>query len=278
MTLVAIASSKGGVGKTTSAVSLASGLAQLYPVLLVDGDAQGHVALSYGLPVRSGLYDWLVTGLPLDDCTLSGRPAQLTILPGDSLTKTVERLYGTEQRFGELVKRLQSLTGDLAPVPPERSVGFVVVDTAAGGLFQEAALAAADQVVIPFEAETLSLDGVYATLELVRQLGPDADLWLLPVAFDRRLKEHRECLGSLVNEFGSAYGLGPIDDLYAARYIVPARSAVKECPALGKTIYEHTARGLDEVRVAYHLLIGRVLKAAGKDVEIEEEIVHGNNN
>jgi len=187
-------------------VSLASGLAQLYPVLLVDGDPQGHCSLSYGLPVRAGLYDWLVTGLPLDDCTLGGRPADLTILPGDSLTKTVERLYGTEQRFGELVKRLKSLA---------LAADFVCVDTAAGGLFQEAALAAADQIVVPFECETLSLDGVYATLELVRQLGPEADVWLLPVAFDRRLKEHRECLASLVNEFGSAYGLGPIDDLYA---------------------------------------------------------------
>lgn len=52
---------------------------------------------------------------------------------------------------------------------------------------------------------------------------------------------------------------------------------MKECPALGRTIWEHNARGIDDVRVAYHLLIGRVLRAAGIG-ETEEEIINGNNN
>lgn len=263
MTIVTIASNKGGAAKTTTAVSLAAGLANLENVLLIDGDPQGHVALSFGLPVRSGLFDWTVRELPLVDCTLTGRPSKLAILPGDSLTKTVERLHGESTEFDRLVARMRSL-----PHP------FAVVDTAAGGLFQEAALAAADQVVIPFRAEALGIDSMFQTMELIRQIAPKARLTLLPTAFDMRLKEQRENLAMVVNEFGPEYGL----DRDWGGYVIRVRTAVAEATSYGKTIWEYGGSGIKDVRVGYTRLIGRVLALAGREIVEEGQVTNGTGN
>lgn len=262
MTIITIASSKGGVGKTTTAVSLASALANLDKVLLVDGDPQSHVTLSFGLPVRSGLFDWLVRELPLNDCTLAGRPGALTILPGDSLTKTVERLFGDSTEFARLVERLRGLR---AP--------YTVIDTAAGGLFQEAALAAADQVVIPFRAEAMGLDSMFQTLELIRQLAPTARVTLLPTAFDTRLSEQRDNLTMVKNEYGAAYGLG--DDWN--EYVIRQRTAVAEAVSYGKTIWEYNSEGIKEARRGYAVLVARVLALAARGME-ESKVANGTGN
>lgn len=262
MTIITVTNNKGGVAKTTTSVSLAAGLANAERALLIDGDPQGHVALSFGLPVRSGLFDWTVRGLPLRDCTLSGRPEGLTILPGDSLTKTVERLHGDSTEFDRLVARLRGL-----PHP------YVVIDTAAGGLFQEAALAASDQVIIPFRAETLGIDSMFQTRELIRQVAPTAQVTMLPTAFDMRLAEQRENLQMVVNEFGPTYGLDRDWD----SYVIRNRVAVAQCTSYGQTIWEYNGggQGIKDVRRGYSVLIGRVMALAGRVAE-EGKVLNGN--
>lgn len=263
MTIVTVASNKGGAGKTTTAVSLASALANNYKTLIIDGDAQAHVTLFYGLPVRSGLFDWTVRGMPLRDCTLTGRPAGLTILPGDSLTKTVERLYGTEEEFRALVEKLRQL-----PHP------YVVIDTAAGGVFQEAAMAASDQVVVPFRAEVAGIDSMFQTMELLRQLAPRAAVTLLPTAFDIRLSEQRENLQRVINEYGPAYGL----DADWNEYVVRARMVVAQAVGYGKTIWEHSGSGILEVRRAYSVLLNRVLALTERESVSESKVSNGTTN
>lgn len=260
-TKIAVASNKGGAGKTTTSASLAAGLANHKGVLLVDGDPQGHISLSFGLPVRSGLYDWLVLDLPLADCTLTGRPHNLKILPGDSLTKAVERLFGVEDEFVRLVAKLRAL-----PQP------YVIFDTAAGGLFQEAALAAADQVIVPFRCETLGIDSMFQTLELIRQLAPGVPVTLLPTAFDVRLSEQKDNLQRVVNEFGPEYGLDRDWDAYVIRN----RTAVAQAVSFGKTIFEYNAEGIKDVRRGYSVLVNRVMALAAR--EKEGKVLNGSSN
>jgi chromosome partitioning protein len=253
MTIITVTSSKGGVGKTTTSVSLAAGLANLHECLLLDADSQGHVALAFGLPVRGGLADWLLNDLPAFDCTLTGRPAELTILPGDSTTKHVERVYAAEGRFAELVARLGLLDAEYP---------YVVVDTSSRGILQECAIAAADVLVVPFEPETFGIDGLHGTLAIVAQLNPDAPTVLLPTLVDRRIRVHQETIAELLSEFGVERMGQP----------VPARSAVKRAIAAGQTIWEHNDSGIVDARVAYAQLIDRVMALASKQVLATEGV------
>jgi chromosome partitioning protein len=246
MPVITVASSKGGVGKTTTAVTVASALATLHSTILVDLDSQGQCSLFLGLDARSGVFDWLVGNQPLSNCLLHAA-GSLTLIPGNSRTKVADTFFrGESNGFELLIQRLRSL--------PAR---WTVLDTAPGGLLQEAALAAADLVIVPFEPETAGVDGVYGTLALVDKLARNASVTLVPVAFDKRLAEHKQSLAELLEEYGPAM----VADA------VPVRSAVKEAVAHGQSIWAYSHPRLGDVRVAYSKLVDRVRAKGGKSHE-----------
>ena len=253
MTIITVTSAKGGVAKTTTAISLAASLANLHETLLVDTDSQGQITLGFGLPVRGGLADWLLDDLPLHDCTLTGRPSKLTLLPGDSTTKTMERVYAAENRFDDVIDRFGAL-GDYG-------FEYIVIDTASKGLLQECAVACADLLVVPFEPEVYGVDGLHGTLAIVAQLNPHAPVILLPTLVDRRIRVHQETIAELIDEFGAdKIGLP-----------VPSRSAVKRAIAAGQTVWEYTdGPGIADVRIAYSQLLDRVM-ALARDREQEPQ-------
>jgi len=248
MPVIVVASVKGGVGKTTTAVALASGLANFANTFLVDLDSQGQVVLHYGLPMRSGVYHWLSGDLPINDCIYQGRPEGLYIVPGDTMTKALYNRFTGSAGAHQVAAMIRGLPMD-----------FVVVDTAAGGLLQEAALLAADQVVIPFRCEAASIDSLFATRELVKQLAPTAQVTLLPTGYDGRLREHKNSLLELAQSIRPAeYG---IEEMYAIRN----RIAVAEAIACGVTIWEYKSDGIKDVCTGYSYLLGHILQLAGYD-------------
>ncbi|MDY6877349.1 MAG: ParA family protein [Chloroflexota bacterium] len=226
MVVVAVANQKGGVGKTTTAVTLAHGLAlKNYGVLLVDLDPQGQCASHLGMEQEDGVFNLLVGRPVLRDVVRGTGRGNLWLLPGSKRTKTAETLMAIEGRG------VDTLGGVLETAINGSRLHFVVLDTApsAGGL-QENALFAADLLVVPAAVDYLSLEGVAELLKTLGAVGrvPPPVVRVLPTFYDGVTRESRVNLERLTGAFGER-ALKPIH-----------RAAVlRECPALGQTIFEH---------------------------------------
>jgi len=227
MVIVAVANQKGGVGKTTTACTLAHGLAlKNCNTLLVDLDPQGQCASHLGMDREDGVFGLLVNGPALRDVVRTTGRGNLWLLPGSKRTKTAESVMVMERRG----------VGTLAAILTERVNGdrlhYLVLDTApsAGGL-QENALFAADVLIVPSAVDHLSLEGVaeiLKTLKALRRSSPPL-VRILPTFFDEVTRESRTNLGRLREAFGEGVVMAPVH-----------RAAVlRECPAVGKTIFEH---------------------------------------
>lgn len=222
---IVISNSKGGVGKTTTAVSLGAGLAMRGErVLLVDLDTQGHVARALGITPVYSLYEVLDRGLPRHRAITPAR-ANLDLLAGGRLLartkKTIASLpYGAEHVLSEKL-------GD-----PE-IYDYVILDTAPSwDVLNVNALFYAQEVLLPISMEALAVYGMADFLEAiqgVRQYNRAVHLkYVLPTFFDGRVRKSGEILQQLVDHFQHMV-LPPV------RYNV----ALSECPAHGKTIFEY---------------------------------------
>lgn len=237
--IICVTSQKGGVGKTVSAVSIATGIVEFdtngyeYNPILVDLDPQGHAAIALGFDPSPALFLWYHSRGDQADWHQIGGCA---LVPGNSDTKRIDG----DRLSLEYFLRYWSDHGGYS---------HTVFDTAAHGPLQEAAIAVANVIVIPTRPEYLAVDGVNATLSLVEQLNPAARTIILPADVDCRLREHKENLRLL-------------EEAYPGRVAqtVPARSAVKEAVAAGATIWTHRNVALAPVRAGYRSLIREILE------------------
>jgi len=161
MKIIAIANQKGGVGKTTTAVTLAAGLARHHlRTLLVDLDPQGHVAVSFGLNKSDSLYRFLALTEPLADLVTPVRPG-LDLLCGDRSTEKVKHLI-TRMQFQDSVlrERLEDCGYDV-----------VLLDLAPSlDVLHRNGLYASDWTILPTRLEKLSVDGVKEVVILLAEL------------------------------------------------------------------------------------------------------------
>ena len=137
--VIAVFNHKGGTGKTTSAVTLAAGLAAAGKrTLLVDTDAQGNVAVSLGVKPKFSLYHVLVMGMPLKDAVAPTRPNLDTLCANETLAAAELYLAGRQNRDRVLASRLAAARS---------SYDYVVVDCSPSlSLLNQNALVFADAV------------------------------------------------------------------------------------------------------------------------------------
>jgi len=249
-TILTVANQKGGVGKTTTAATLAHALAaRRGSALLVDLDPQGQVAVSLGLPQSPGIFDWLVARRPPRLAMVpSGRPG-LALIPGDNQTAEAQVLLQLRAApANELLNALRSvLYNGSAP-------RFVIFDTSpsVGGL-QERALYAADLVIIPASTSYLAADAVAATMRTLdenrRKGWKGRLLGILPTFYDERNNDDRKVLADL-------------QDAYPDQCLSPIHRAVilAEAAAAGQTIWEYA--GHSRAAQEYARLLYTVLEAA----------------
>jgi chromosome partitioning protein len=226
MIIVTVANQKGGVGKTTTAVTLAHGLAlKNYRVLLVDLDPQGQCASHLGLDQEDGVFNLLVNAPPMRDVVRTTGRSGLWLLPGSKKTKTAETLMVIERRGVDTIHALldEWVNGD--------RLHYVILDTApsTGGL-QENALYTADLLLVPSAVDHLSLEGVAEILKTLKVLGRPSSpaVRILPTFYDEVTLESKANLSRLWQAFGTVL----FEPVHRA-------AALRECPPVGKTIFEH---------------------------------------
>lgn len=226
--VLAIFNHKGGTGKTTTAVSVAAGLALSGKrVLLVDTDAQGNVSVSLGASSERSLYHVLVMGLAIQQAVKPVRE-NLDLLPSNETLAAAELyLAGRQNRDRVLRERLYNAT---------LGYDYVVIDCSPSlSLMNQNALVFADSVLVPVACDYLSLVGVRQVIKTIKNVNSllhhPVQIWgVLPTFFDARANICHEAVSTLKEHFGD-------------RCLAPIRAAikVKEAPAQGQTIFEYAA-------------------------------------
>lgn len=256
MKIIAIVNQKGGVGKTTTAVTLAHGLARhSYRVLLVDLDAQGNVADALGLDKTDGLYQLLIGSAGSSAVVPSGR-RNLNLILGDKTTAEARTILAG--RIGR-EKSLRQALSDIG------GYDVAILDVAPGvDLLQVSAFVAATHVLIPVALDALAVVGAGDALGTIATL-KEHDMYgarflgVLPTFWERTTNESHEQLKLLVEQY-QKFVWPPI----------PQDVKAREAPAYGKTLWEHApgTRALDGVKVDGRLLGGyaRVLTRLEREV------------
>ena len=246
--IIVVANQKGGVGKTTTAISVASALAQQsVRVLLVDSDPQANCTSGVGVrlpPDHPSIYEVLSDGVPVEKVIEQTNIPNLWLLPSSI------DLAGAEIELVSALSREQQLRRALETTRDHFDI--VIVDCPPSlGLLTINALSAADGVLVPIQCEYYALEGLGAltrNAELIRQnLNPELKITGFALTmYDGRTKLSHEVANEVRRHFG--------DLVFQTR--IPRSVRLAEAPSYGQpiTVFDPSSRGA----IAYHRLASEV--------------------
>jgi chromosome partitioning protein len=260
---ICVINQKGGVGKTTTTVNIAYGLAEAgKSVLVIDFDPQGNVSKCFPITESKGdMHDILVDSANPNECLHKIKENLFVITSRETLVKAELIMAGESGREHLMIRKLAGL----------QDFDYILIDCAPSlGLLNQNAMLYCKEAFVPVSTDYLGLEGLKKMIATVNTMNDvfEHDLKItkvIPTLYDARLKTCKESLAKIQNEFYEA-----------ATNPIRTNSKLREAPKASKTIFEYakSSNGAKD----YKQLVGHVLHDEGEfsgEKEVKVDVQEG---
>jgi len=251
-----IANQKGGVGKTTTTVNLAAGLARVgQRVLVVDLDPQGNATMGSGIDKRSmalSVYDVLLETAAVSEARQRSEVGGYDVLGANrELAGAEVELVALDHRHERLRRALAVLAGD-----PSGDYDYVLIDCPPSlSLLTLNGLCSAHGVIVPMQCEYFALEGLSDLVNTIKQVHANLNrdlqvIGLLRVMFDARITLQQQVSDQLKSHFG--------DKVFSA--VIPRNVRLAEAPSYGQpgVVFDPASKGAQAYVAFAQELVQRV--------------------
>lgn len=257
MKRIAVANQKGGVGKTTTAINIATALSAVgWKVLLIDLDPQGNASTGLGINQNDrelSSYDVLMGHASIDEAAVATKMPRLDVLPA-----TVD-LSGAEIELVDADKRMHRLDDALNSVPSGRYDVTLIDCPPSLGVLTVNALVSSDSILVPLQCEFFALEGLSQLLKTVERVRARFNTSLSVLGVALTMYDKRNRLSEQVAQDVRAV-LGDV----VFETVIPRNVRLSEAPSHGlpALIYDHRCAGSEAYIGLAREIIARIEKTA----------------